>query len=376
MKQEKFGLLTPIRIVKNGKDKVWECQCDCGNLTQVFRSNLISGHTKSCGCLKKHNNNKMTLIDIQKKYENDPHNITPISINEETDVITMLCNNCNHQFTVSRANAINQFRNCPFCGDGISYPNKFLRNFILQLPIDNFKFEYEADWSQEKKYDAYFSYQGKQYVVEIDGQQHHRDALYTTIEEQEENDALKNELAQKANFIMIRIDAVISSSEYIIEQIQNSLFNDIFDLSQINWEECKLNAAKSTIIAMCKYLNKHPECTSTDLAKYFHIGTTTVARYLKYGEDLSLLNSNFKEALKEAHYKKIQQTNIDKGMTKPFNAYDIKTGKLLGTFYSLRQGQDELRKIMNNEKINKKNISQVLNNQKHSHYGISFSYIQ
>ena len=29
------------------------CQCDCGNITVVQFNNLIHGHTKSCGCLKK-----------------------------------------------------------------------------------------------------------------------------------------------------------------------------------------------------------------------------------------------------------------------------------------------------------------------------------
>ena len=31
---------------------MWECKCDCGNLTPVSRNNLTSGHTLSCGCLQ------------------------------------------------------------------------------------------------------------------------------------------------------------------------------------------------------------------------------------------------------------------------------------------------------------------------------------
>lgn len=29
---------------------MWECKCDCGNITYVNSSNLKRGHTKSCGC--------------------------------------------------------------------------------------------------------------------------------------------------------------------------------------------------------------------------------------------------------------------------------------------------------------------------------------
>ncbi|RRC92739.1 hypothetical protein EII25_03435 [Erysipelotrichaceae bacterium OH741_COT-311] len=29
---------------------MWECNCDCGNKTEVIQENLLNGHTKSCGC--------------------------------------------------------------------------------------------------------------------------------------------------------------------------------------------------------------------------------------------------------------------------------------------------------------------------------------
>jgi len=38
------------RRKKNGV-KVWECKCDCNNITFTTSSRLISGRTKSCGCL-------------------------------------------------------------------------------------------------------------------------------------------------------------------------------------------------------------------------------------------------------------------------------------------------------------------------------------
>lgn len=32
------------------KNRRWLCRCDCGSTTVVFHSNLVGGHTKSCGC--------------------------------------------------------------------------------------------------------------------------------------------------------------------------------------------------------------------------------------------------------------------------------------------------------------------------------------
>lgn len=51
---EKFGKLTVLKYVeKKGKKHMWLCKCDCGNESIVSDVNLISGNTKSCGCLRR-----------------------------------------------------------------------------------------------------------------------------------------------------------------------------------------------------------------------------------------------------------------------------------------------------------------------------------
>lgn len=47
---QKFGMLTPYEYVIGSK---WKCHCDCGNEVIVPTAKLTSGHTKSCGCLKR-----------------------------------------------------------------------------------------------------------------------------------------------------------------------------------------------------------------------------------------------------------------------------------------------------------------------------------
>lgn len=41
------------RASNSGLHFRYNCVCDCGNKTVVFGSNLLRGHTKSCGCLLK-----------------------------------------------------------------------------------------------------------------------------------------------------------------------------------------------------------------------------------------------------------------------------------------------------------------------------------
>ena len=49
----KFGRLTVIKQVESRNNRTqWLCKCECGNELVVNRLNLISGNTKSCGCLR------------------------------------------------------------------------------------------------------------------------------------------------------------------------------------------------------------------------------------------------------------------------------------------------------------------------------------
>ena len=49
----KFGKLTAIEPTeeRDGTSVVWRCFCDCGNECLVSTRSLMSGNTKSCGCL-------------------------------------------------------------------------------------------------------------------------------------------------------------------------------------------------------------------------------------------------------------------------------------------------------------------------------------
>ena len=56
---KRFGRLEVIRREKNENYRAtWLCKCDCGNKKIISSTHLISGLTKSCGCLGKENRTK------------------------------------------------------------------------------------------------------------------------------------------------------------------------------------------------------------------------------------------------------------------------------------------------------------------------------
>lgn len=63
---QKFGELTVLRRVANRNNKVMlECECSCGKIIIVQKSNLTSGNTTACG----HNKINIKDVDKQKRYD-------------------------------------------------------------------------------------------------------------------------------------------------------------------------------------------------------------------------------------------------------------------------------------------------------------------
>lgn len=51
---QKFGRLVVIERSGSKNNKaLWKCQCECGGIAIAISHDLISGHTKSCGCYQR-----------------------------------------------------------------------------------------------------------------------------------------------------------------------------------------------------------------------------------------------------------------------------------------------------------------------------------
>ena len=56
-----FGRLTVIEPAGKSNDNhiIWKCECSCGNLCEVNSHLLLSGGTRSCGCLKRETDKRL-----------------------------------------------------------------------------------------------------------------------------------------------------------------------------------------------------------------------------------------------------------------------------------------------------------------------------
>lgn len=67
---QKFGELTVIKRFSDigGKKVTWLCSCSCGSMCVVAGSNLKSGNTTSCGCLRASINESVIIKELRDNH--------------------------------------------------------------------------------------------------------------------------------------------------------------------------------------------------------------------------------------------------------------------------------------------------------------------
>lgn len=216
--------------------------------------------------------------------------------------INVTCPNCgnNKNILISSINSRKSI-SCN-CDDKRSYPEKFMGDILMQLGV---KFETEVttstfSWCNNRRYDFYIP--SLNVIIETHGGQHYKNNKRgRTLEEEQENDRYKRELAL-ANGIehYIELDCRYSELEYIKNSILNSKLNELFDLSKVDWHKCEEFAIKYNLIKdVCEYWNKRDYLASTnDLANIFKVSKGIIRSCLSKGDALGWCKYDTKEEIK------------------------------------------------------------------------------
>jgi hypothetical protein len=210
-----------------------------------------------------------------------------------------ICPHCGFEKSQRIADVVKRRLSCSKCSDGISYPNKFVYNFLDQLK-EIYISEYSPDWIGNKRYDIFLP--NKNEVWEIHGMQHYKQASWTnnarkTIKSEQENDRYKKELAKQNGYKYIEIDARCSEMEYIKNSLLNISELKRYDLNNVDWLQCHKIACSSLVIIACNYWNDGIKNTK-EIGKIMKLGFATIIRYLKKGVELGWCDYDPKEVLK------------------------------------------------------------------------------
>jgi len=174
------------------------------------------------------------------------------------------CPNCGHivKNKIIRDISLKGF-NCPKCGDGISYPEKFMFNTLKQILNKSFQTQLSKNtfkWCGTYRYDFYIP--KLNCIVETQGSQHYKNStgVYVkTLEEEQENDKNKKELALNNNIInYIEIDCRYSELDFIKNNIIQSELSQLlkFKEEDIDWLKCHEYACSSLVKIVCDLWDK------------------------------------------------------------------------------------------------------------------------
>lgn len=199
----------------------------------------------------------------------------------------------NKEMTINKLNARHSI-GC-VCGDGISYPNKFMFNMLEQLGI-KFISEYSPEWIKPKRYDFYFKLDNKKYIIEMDGGLGHGKRIHPKAKLTKEDtlniDMYKENLALDYNIKLFRINCEYSEMDYISNNIINSQLSKILNLNDVDWLKCHKFALKNIIKTICDFKVKNPWMDATQISKIFNLSNETVSRYLNKGNKIGWCKYN------------------------------------------------------------------------------------
>lgn len=180
-------------------------------------------------------------------------------------------------------NVSKQGLSCEFCSDGISFSEKFVSNMLTQLGAD-FIHDRCTPWSNNRRYDFYVD--DMSLIIETHGAQHYKQIK--NRRDEKPNDMFKRNMA-KENGIRnyVELDCRISSLEYVVDSIKNSLLSDLFNLSKVNWTDC-LNATKTTNVSLVCSLWNDGVKSPREISDITGIHISSVIPKLKLGRTLGL----------------------------------------------------------------------------------------
>lgn len=194
---------------------------------------------------------------------------------------------------------------CPRCSDGISYPNKFMYNSLLQIKdyLNYIEREFRPDWCKytynEKEcfgvYDIYFEKDNKKYIVEMDGGLGHGNRTYTKSDKSKDElldiDKIKDLLAKEHDIEVIRINCDYGSNDrysFILNEVLNSKLSSILNLSLIDFKKSNILSQQSLLLKTVELWNDGYSVGK--ISSEIGVFSDTVTHYLKSAQKYGILN--------------------------------------------------------------------------------------
>lgn len=299
-------MVTPIEDIQNFNSKtIIKVKCKiCGCEFTTNWNRLIHQKSRCPGCANRKvvigaNDLWTTAPEIAGLLKNSEDGYKYVAFSNKA--VPFKCPICGNVIKKKINDVCNRGLFCNNCSDGISFPEKFVKNLLLFNDI-NFIHQKKFEWSQGKKYDFFLPEFNT--IIETHGLQHfeHVEKFNKrTLQEEQENDKYKENLA-KTNGIdqYVILDCRYSTCDWIRQALENS---NIFQLLKINdnnidWKDIDLKSRKSLIYQICELYNNG--YSKNEIMDKLKISNSTYCKYIKICAANNMCNYDPKEEQRKA----------------------------------------------------------------------------
>lgn len=338
--------------------------CKVCDFTETIKeaNSLYRGLT-GCGCcsgrkIVKGVNDLGTTHPWLIPYFVDKELIYTLSANS-VKVVKLQCPICHTDLTNKVTYIANRTNICPICGDTASFGEKIMKSLLDSLNV-KYVYDNSTDWSCGYRYD--FIIEDNKIIFEVDGKQHEEGGWETSSYEQNEIDKEKDKLAVQYGYRLIRIPYYKSRDiDYVINSITDNV-KDVFDLSNVSWNEIIHNTLFDTTLIKVSELWKNKSISQKEMSEQLHMGQEKLRNYLKVADKIGLIKYNPKD-----NQIKTQILNLQSGNAKKMKqVMCINDGKIFKScasaerYYGLTVG---------------KSVGRVCNGKRKSIKGLKFIFI-
>lgn len=206
---QRFGNL--VVIGKHGHDTsgkiLWECMCDCGNITYVTASNLKTKYSKtvSCGCYRKKNSSDIHSNDLSNMIFGELTALESVGSSRSRKRIWRCICSCGKECYVNSGGLISG--NTRSCGCIKSHCEKKISEYLKD---HNIMFVQQKTFigcidQSRLRFDFYLP--DYNMAIEYDGEFHFRDfpELGTDLASQQQRDHIKTLYCEENDIVLLRI---------------------------------------------------------------------------------------------------------------------------------------------------------------------------
>lgn len=272
------------------EDSIFTLKCkDCGNIIETTYKKLKQ-QKKGCSVCqynKMRKSDETFKIELEEKYNGNIESLEPYKgINNK---IKIRCKICGNEWYSTPDSLINKGIGCHICAKGVSYPNKFMKNLLLQFKDVIEKIEEEKQlnkinksWTLGKhKFDFLIN---ENIVIEMDGGLHKN---YFEI------DKLKDDFAKKNGLEVIRINCdypkIKNRFDFIKNNTLNSKLGKILPLDKMTDEQWKKINEKSITTykkEIYDFYVKNQNMSYKKISKIFNKHPDTISKIINFFKNI------------------------------------------------------------------------------------------